>query len=161
MPLGIFIPLHERQPLALQHYNELEDYQEAVAGSIEGIDVGWERMSFFANTDAKLIGMGINRRATLLWWLHTEAARNHDFIAGDVVLVGPAHPSGATLSVPMAIQQLLFTPPSLTLEVSVAGSPKWHRHEQHFDDYFETAMAGLTLLERSEVEDIRVLPTSL
>lgn len=158
MPTGIHFPLDERQPLALREYNALEDYQAAVGGYVESIGAGEGGMSFFANDEAKLIGLGINRRATIFWWLHLAASYQRDFIAGDVVLVGPTHPSGSTLSVPRSIQQLLFTPSTFAVEVRVMGSNKWHRNASGFEDYFEAGGWALDLsIRRREVEKVRVV----
>ena len=158
MPTGIHFPLDERHPLALREYDTLEDYQAAVGGYVEPIDAGERGMSFFANDEAKLIGLGINRRATIFWWLHLSPARQRDFLAGDVVLVGPTHPSGATLSVPRSIQRLLFTPSTFAVEVRVTGSSKWHRNPADFEDYFEAGGWALDLsIRRREVEQIRVI----
>lgn len=158
MPTGIYFPLDERKPLALHEYDALEDYQAAVGGYVESIDAGERGMSFFANDEAKLIGLGINRRATIFWWLYLAAYDQRDFLAGDVVLVGPTHPSGSTLSVPRSIQQLLFTPSTFAVEVRVMGSNKWHRNPAGFDDYFEAGSWALDLsIRRQEVEKVRVI----
>lgn len=160
MSIGIHIPLDERRPMEPRTFTDLEDYQDAVGGHIEAIEAGWEHMSFFANTDAKLVGLGINRRATLLWWLHMAPIRNRDLLAGDVVMVGPADTSGATKSVPCTIQRLLFTPSTYVVEVRVTGSDKWHRNPQSFENYFDAALWALELDElRREVIDIRVITT--
>lgn len=158
MPIGIYFPLDERQPLALREYTSLEDYQSAVGGYIESIDAGEGGTSFFAHDEAKLIGIGINRRATIFWWLHLPPAGQRDFLAGDIVLVGPAHPNGNTLNVPQSIQSLLFTPSAFAVEVRVTGSDKWHRSDEDFDDYFAAGGWALDLrLRRREVEAIRVI----
>lgn len=161
MSMGIHIPLDEHQAMTPRTFTSLEDYQETVGGYVEAIEAGWEHTCFFANTDAKLLGQDINRRATLLWWLHMAPARNRDFLAGDVVLVGPADSQGGTSSVPAAIQRLLFTPSTYAVEMRVTGSDKWHRNMQSFGDYFEAALWALELNElRREVTDIRVVTTT-
>lgn len=158
MPTGIYFPLDEQQPLALREYFSLEDFQAAVGGYVESIDAGEGGMSFFAHDEAKLMGLGINRRATIFWWLHQSPACQRDFLAGDVVLVGPAHPNGATLNVPRTIQRLLFASSAFAVEVRVAGSNRWHRSEADFTDYFEAGGWALDLrLRRREVEAIRVI----
>lgn len=161
MPTGIHFPLDERQPLALREYVSLEDYQSAVGGDIEAIDAGVKDLSFFANDEAKLIGLAINRRATLFWWLHLPPARHHDFLSGDVVLVGPTDAHGATLGVPPSIQTLLFTPSTYQVEITATGMDEWHRIEPTFDDYFKAAALAVSLEQQwSHVSGIRIVTST-
>jgi len=156
MSQGILIPLDEGQPLALHDYDSLEDYQAVVGGYVESIPIGWLGMALFVHDEAKIIGLGINRRATLLWWLSTPAARHRDLIAGDVVLVGRAGPNGTIRNVPSAAQLLFASAPAV--EAAVEGTGKWHREDESFADYFEAAHWALDLLgRRREVTDVRVI----
>jgi hypothetical protein len=158
MSLGIAFPLDERQQLSLGDYSTLEDYQAAVGGYVEAIScIGQEGLSFFANDEAKLIGLGINRRATLFWWLTLPPGLRCDFISGDAVLVGPTDGEGQTLNVPESIQHALFTATSYRLEVKVQGSARWHHAQEIFEDYFEALSWALDLANRrKEVERVRV-----
>lgn len=159
MSEGILIPRDEGQPLTSRDYGTLEDYQHAVGGYVEVVRTDWLGMAFFVHDEAKLIGLGLNRRATLLWWLTTPSARRRDLLAGDVVLVGRPTLSGATRDVPTAAHHLLFAP-TLAVEVAVKGTTRWHREDEGFGDYFEAAHWALDLLSRRrEVVDIRVVPT--
>ncbi|MEP9385203.1 DUF3846 domain-containing protein [Nocardioides cheoyonin] len=159
MPLGILIPLDEREPLVLMRFDKLEDYQRAVGGYIEAIDVGRDGMTLFAHDEAKLVGTPINMRATLLWWLNLPPARGVDWINGPAVLVGPTDQEGRTQDVPETVRKLLFPVGTrFAVEVSVTGSSRWHREDVSFDDLFTAAEWGLQLtMRRREIEDLRVV----
>lgn len=157
MSIGILFPLDERQPLTMHDYGDLVDYQRAVGGYVESVGVGLDGVSFLAHDEAKLVGLGINRRATLFWWVNTAPARHRDYLAGDVVLVGPPDRERAALDVPREVQQVLFAS-TLGVDVAVSGSTKWHRNPEDFVDYFEAAYWALDLANRRrEVEDVRVV----
>lgn len=156
MSQRILIPLDEGQPLALHEYDSLQDYQQAVGGYVEAIPTGWLGMELFAHDEAKVIGLGINRRATLFWWLSTPAARQRDLLAGDVVLVGSADSAGDPCDVPSTAKMLLFAS-SVAVEVAVEGTSKWHRVDEDFESFFDAALWGLDLFNRRrEVSDVRV-----
>ena len=104
MPLGIVIPSDERRPLAVKEFNSIEDYQSVLGGYIEAISAGEGGLSIFANEEGKLIGLPLNRRATLLWHLRLYPYQPGDVLAGDVVLVGPTNARGDTLDVPVALR---------------------------------------------------------
>lgn len=103
----------------------------------------------------------VNRRATLFWWLHMPPAREHDVLAGDVVLVGPTDSRGLTQDVPELIQQLLCTHSAVRVEIKVTGSESWMQNDLLFEDYFDAIGHGLSLARRwSQVELVRVVTAS-
>lgn len=108
MSIGILIPADERRPLELQDFRSLDDYQFAVGGWIEGVPVGDDGTSFFANTEGKHVGLPVNRRASIHWLLQFHGRATHDRLFGDVVLVGPADGEGETQGVPEPLLLLLF-----------------------------------------------------
>lgn len=159
MPTGIYFPSDDQLAVSWQEYETLQDYQSAVGGYIEAIPVGVEDLSFFGNEEAKLIGLPINRRATLFWWLHTPAARRQDVLAGDVVLVGSTDEGGETLDVPDDIQCLLLMNLSYAVEFIGVGATCWHRSPLVFKDYFEASAWALDLAQRrNQVGQVRVTP---
>jgi hypothetical protein len=157
MAIGILFPQDDDEPLVTRDLNSLDDYQAAVGGTIESIDAGIEGTAFFANDEAKLIGLPINRRATLFWWLHMPPARHQDALAGDVVLVGPSDSEGATLDVPTSLRQLLFASSSFHVELAVAEVDGWHVVAPSLLDYFDAATLAIDLASQwSHVEMVRV-----
>lgn len=125
MSVGIIIPSDNKELLTVKDFHSLGDYQRAAGGYIEVIGLGHSELAFFANEEAKLIGLQFNWRATMLWWLHQFPDRANDVICGDVVLVGPADEYGATQSVPEHLQTLLLTSSTFVVEVRDSGSTAW------------------------------------
>ncbi|MGY0386392.1 DUF3846 domain-containing protein [Nocardioides sp. WG-D5] len=160
MPDGILFPLDEREPVVLVRFDELQDYQRAVGGEVEAIPVDIDGSSFFVDAEAKFIGMPMNVRATLFWWLNLPSARGADYINGPAVLVGPADRNGETLDVPEETRKLLLAAgTSFAVEVKVTGSSKWYREDIDFADFFGATIWGLQLkMHRREIDDLRVVP---
>ena len=158
MVTGVIIPADIDSAPYAQQFQGLRDYQTAVDGLIEAIDLDDPPMSLFANEEAKLIGLPINKRATALWWLHVPAVYGFDVIAGDVVLVGPPDTHGDTQSAPDAFAQLFLQPGRFRVEVQTLGEPDtWSANERQFDDYLAAAMYAIDLRHRwSEVTVVRV-----
>ncbi len=161
MPIGIVFPHDNHQPLVQREFESLEDYQAAVDGYVESINTPLLDVAFFASEEAKLIGLGIDRRATLFWWLHCPPASARDIIAGDAVLVGPIDRTGDVCDVPEYISHLLFTAAAFAVEVRVADSTKWYCNETVFHDCFEAAHFALDLVtRRRELVSVRVVASS-
>lgn len=159
MVTGVIIPADESMAVSQHEFNDLRDYQEAVGGLIEAIDLEFPAMSFFANEEGKLIGLPVNRRATILWWLHSPAAYGYDVLAGDAVLVGQPDQHGDTQSAPDEFIGLLMGTPSLKVEVQTAGpdSP-WCGNGRRFEDYFSAAVYAVDLSHRwTQVTGARVV----
>jgi len=74
------------------HYDELESLQKAVGGYIEAISC--DNLSFFLNEEGKLNNLPMNPLATLLV---KHRIGQHDYIAGDVVVLGDVDEDGETL----------------------------------------------------------------
>ena len=158
MVTGVIIPADIDSAPYVQQFQGLRDYQTAVDGLIEAIDLDHPPMSLFANEEAKLIGLPINKRATALWWLHVPIVYGLDIIAGDVVVVGRPDRHGDTQSAPDAFAQLLLQPGRFRVEVQTVGeADTWSTNELQFDDYFAAAIYAIDLRHRwSEVTAVRV-----
>lgn len=158
MSLGIIVPSDVRKPLAVMEFNSLGDYQRAVGGLIEAVSVGKEGLSFFANEEAKILGLECNPRATIFWWLHQHPRHGDDFLCGDAVLIGPPDEHGETQSVPELLTLLLFKTSTYTVEVKPQGTTTWHRAPEEFHDYFSAGawVLALATLEPA-FEGIRVV----
>lgn len=158
MSLGILIPASENRPLVLQDFTSLDDYQRAVGGWIEGIPAGPDGSYFFANSEAKLLGLEYNRRATIHWSLELYPLPIVDVICGDVVLVGPTDDYGDTLNVTESLRHLLFATSTYAVEMKLHGTTRWRTDSQLFGDYFAAADWGLILArQRPTIEHIRVV----
>ncbi|CPZ28442.1 Domain of uncharacterised function (DUF3846) [Mycobacteroides abscessus] len=158
MSVGISIPSDVKEPLVAKNFHSLSDYQRAVGGYIEAISLGHRGIGFFANEEAKLIGLRFNWRATMLWWLHQFPDRSNDAICGDVVLVGPADERGATQSLPDWLRLLLLTASTFAVEVKETETTGWQRTSHVFTDYFDACSWGLDFAWRQPtVKQIRVV----
>lgn len=142
----IFIPAEERLTASRHEFRELRDYQRAVGGLIEAIDLDDPPMSFFANEEGKLGGLPINRRATALWWLHSPAAFGYDMLTGDAVLIGQPDRHGETQSAPAGFVSLLMDTQTFKVEVQTAGvDTAWYGNGRRFADYFAAALYAIDL----------------
>lgn len=144
MITGVLIPHDEALPIVKQEFNGLEDYQKAVEGWIEAIDLTVMQVSFFCNEESKIIGVPINRRATLLWWLCCPEMRHRDTIGGNAVLVGLPDDEGDTTSVPADVLELLFETKSYRAMFQTADDPDaFNGNAMRYTDFFEAANAAL------------------
>lgn len=159
MVTGVIIPADETLALSQQEFNDLHDYQQAVGGLIEAIDLDFPALTFFANDEAKLIGLPINRRATIFWWLHSPIVYGYDVLAGDAVLVGQPDQDGDTQSAPAEFIALLMNTQSFKVEVQTAGSDtQWCGNGRRFEDYFSAAIYATDLSHRwTQVTRARVV----
>ena len=159
MVTGVIIPADAESVVRREEFRGLTDYQRVVGGYIEAIDLAHPPMSLFANDEAKLIGLPINRRATALWWLHEPAAYGLDVVSGDVVLVGQPDRHGDTQSAPPKFVELLLTSRSFRVEVKGDDdSSAWTASDHRFDDYFSAATYALDLRHRwPGVSEARVI----
>lgn len=157
MITGIVIPADESEVVHHSTFTGLRDYQQTVGGRIEAIDLDSPRATIFANDEAKLLQLPLNRRATLLWWLTTPLFRRRDAICGDVALVGQPNRDGETQSLAADVQELLLDRATYRVEVQT-GSQSWNGNQLRFADYFEAAAWGLSLAERwTLVTSVRVV----
>lgn len=158
MSVGFIIPSDDNESLAAKNFHSLDEYQRAVGGYIEAVSLVHGGVGFFANEEAKLVGLRFNWRATMLWWLHQFPDRSNDVICGDVVLVGPADEHGATQSVPEHLQTLLLTSSTFVVEIRDSGSLAWQRTPHGFADYFDACSWGLDFTwRRTDVAQMRVI----
>jgi hypothetical protein len=159
MPQGIVIPVDMDAPLQLREFTRLEDYQAAVGGYIEPIDLAELNSTLYLNEEGKPRGLTFNPRATFFWWFWQPTARNTDMLYGDAVLIGIPDEDGETTAVPTALSQVLLHDGKFKVMVKTFGDPKWYTNQLEIDDYFEAAVWGMMLLERwANAEKVRISP---
>lgn len=163
---SIVIPADNEQPLD-QHQLKaasLADYQEVVGGYIEAVNLLRPPARMYVNEEGKLRGMPMNRRATMLLWMHNKAFRYGDIIAGDAFLVGPVGDESQDTAVPDEYTQLLFKAESFHIEVQMRGAEERRRQIWPFDTWREAYGFALSWAmgpdnrQRSDVADIWVVP---
>lgn len=159
MATGIVIPHEQSTPIYESRFNGLRDYQLAVDGHIEALDLDIPASTIFANDESKILGLPLNRRATLLWWLSTPIFRHRDVICGNAVVIGQPDSEGETQSIPQDLRTLLLDRARYRVEVqTVSETERWSGNRMVFADFFEAANWGLSLWDRwTLVTGVRVV----
>lgn len=159
MVKALFIPVDEDLPLEIREFASLKDYQEAVGGNIEVLDIDRPAATIFINEEGKNLHLDTNRRATMLLWLHLSRFRGMDVLAGDVVVAGQPDEEGDTQDVPQELLDLLFNTTNYKVEVTTISEPNtWSGNQARYDSWLKAYMAGLSLAERwAMVDNVRVV----
>ena len=159
MPWGIVIPADESAPLEFRLFGQITDYQEAVGGWFEAVDLEEIPASFFVNEEGKIHNLPQNRRATLMWWVNHRAVHGKDVLMGDVVLIGLPDDDGDTQDVSGEVVTLLLKTELYKYEVMThENDSKWYGNQSRFDNYFDACNAALGLYERwSLAANVRVM----
>lgn len=106
MVRGIFLPAEDDAPLEEREIIRLEDYQAAVGGLFQPVDVPTLGITIYVNEEGRLHRLHFNRRVTVLWCQHVEPRRSTSLF-GNAVIVGPLDRSGRPTDIPNAVRVLL------------------------------------------------------
>lgn len=159
MVSGLVIPAAAEEPVAAREFMRLEDYQTAVGGWIEAVDLPAFGITIYVNEEGLLRHLPFNSRASFLWWYHVPEARQKAMLVGDAVVVGLPDCKGESTNIPAAAASLLRSTAAFRVEVRLAGESIWHRIQATYPDYWEAIVWAMMLLERtSAAEDVRVAP---
>lgn len=159
MAKGIYIPVEPDSPLEVREFASLEDYQQAVGGLIEPVDLVDVGATIYVNEEGLVYELPFNPRATFMWWLHVPAAKNKAILVGDAVIIGLPDHGGNTTGIPEDLERVLLHEGKFKLEVRVVGDPAWYTSAASFDSYHETCIYGLLVLERRlTAEEVRIVP---
>jgi Domain of unknown function (DUF3846) len=139
--------------------SNLPEYQQLVGGLVEHVALAKPPSGMYFNEEGKVRGLPLNRRATLLLWLHNPAFRYADVITGDALLVGPVDRDGYDTNAPEELVQTLFEAKQFRAEVQTYGEAGWHGNERRFDTWVAAYSYVLDLGRRwTSVQDVRVVP---
>lgn len=158
---SIVIPSGEEYELRSDEIgsSNLPDYQRRVGGLIEHVGFSQPAASLYVNEEGKINELPMNRRATLLVWMHNPAFRYRDVIVGDALLTGPADEHGRDTNVPDELSHALFEAKRFRAEVQVHGEAGWHGNDRRFNNWVDAYSYVLDLGRRwTRVEDVRVVP---
>lgn len=182
MVKGIYVPVDSGEDLEVRDFSGLEDYQAAVEGWIEPVDVPDLGITIYVNEEGLLRHMPFNSRASFLWWYHVSAARQA-MLVGNAVIVGMPDRNGDTTDVPAETVNLLTADgpfavlikvgsdpawytdsgnkvSSIVMPLSV-GEPNWFVGSARYEDYFSAAVWAMVLLERwNDAVASKVVPAS-
>ncbi|MBZ4488089.1 DUF3846 domain-containing protein [Microbacterium sp. cx-55] len=125
MVRGILIPAAEQRDPELRSFAMLEDYQAAVGGWIEAVDVPGLGVTMYVNEMGLIRGLPFNRRATFLWWYHLPSVRNQARLAGDAILVGWPDPEGNNTDAPREVERHVLGGGFHRVQLRDEGMEEW------------------------------------
>lgn len=147
MVTGILVPHEIRMPIRNVELSGLADYQAAVDGYIETVQLPEHQLVIVANEDGKVNRLPINRRATMLWWLLSPSNLARDALVGDVLVLGPIK-GGEMTDTPPRISALLLDARHYQVEVRLSEQfDTWVSIGEPVQDFFESARRALRLME--------------
>lgn len=159
MVKGLFIPADGQRPVEQREYHQLTDYQQAVGGWIEAVDIpSFGPVTMYVNENGIAERLEPNLRATFLWWFHVPHVRDRSALLGDVAVVGYPNHEGDTTDTPEEVLDLLTEPTphvvSVLLEYGI-----WYRGRNVNRDYWEAIQWAMIKLSREpEIQDVGVVP---
>ena len=108
----VIIPADAELPIRVDEVEpriDLDFLQKQVDGYIEPIDFTLEakEVTMYVNEEGKLQGLPYNARAT---FLAADSIMDFDYVAGDVVIVGPVDDEGEDTSLTEAQVEALINP---------------------------------------------------
>lgn len=180
MVKGIYVPAYDGDALEVRDFTEWRDYDAAVGGLFEAVDVPALGITVFVNEEGLIRRMPFNSRATFLWWYHVPRSRS-EMLVGDAVIVGETDADGASTDIREATLDLLMREQEYAIEIVAGGAAARHMERSgmlsqvvlplvaggptrlvctaRYGDYFAAMAWASTLRERwPDVEAVRVLP---
>ncbi len=157
---GIRIPSNGDASIELVELRSLDDYQVAVDGWIEPIDLPDLGVTIYVNEAARRERKPLNSRATLLWWFYQPTWRLRAMLSGDVVVAGILDADFADGEIPREVREQLVDREPYAVQVRPIGGTIWYETRSTYRDYFDALLWGMFLAERwrgtDEVRVVRV-----
>ncbi len=159
MVRALRIPTDADEPITELEVIKLEDYQAAVGGWIEPVDLPDLGVTIYVHEEGLVLGLPFNSRAAFLWWYFVPEARQKAMLVGPALVVGLPDRKGDSTDIPARVVDMIGRPGVWRVEVKTHGDPKWYRNQATYTDYFEAVVWAMVTLERwSAAEDTRVVP---
>ncbi|MFF8186162.1 DUF3846 domain-containing protein [Microbacterium sp. NPDC016588] len=155
MVQGIIIPADNTAPLRTHELDSLEDYQRAVGGWYEAVNIPDLGVTMYVNEEGLIRDLPFNRRATFLWRFHVPQARDARLV-GDVAVVGPTDDECENTELPMKLRRRLLEPGVHRVRTRERGGNVWHEEPIDRDDYLETVVWAALLQEMSPTLEVRI-----
>jgi hypothetical protein len=159
---SVAIPADEDQSLRQRQLpaSGLQERQALVGGHLEGVSLIEPEARMLVNEDGKYLGLPLNRRATLLVWMHNKPMRYGDVLVGDVVLLGYPDGDGLDTTVPDGLTERLFAADRFRVEAQLQGSEGWYASRQRFGDWVDAYDHALRVGHKQSaiIADVRVIP---
>ncbi|MEW1707324.1 DUF3846 domain-containing protein [Microbacterium sp. NPDC089190] len=161
MVQGIIIPASDAEDMRAIELKEVEDYQKAVGGWIEALDIDSFGCTMYLNEEGLIRGLQYNRRATYLWWYHVPHARGRARLAGDAVLVGLPDRNGRSTDVSTSVRELMLGMTLCQVELQRLNSPEWRAAPSELQTYIEAVVGATLMMEYAPERSLRVVTTSI
>ena len=155
MVRGIIIPADNTAPLGTATLDSLEDYQRAVGGWIEAVDIPDLGITMYVNEEGLIRDLPFNRRATFLWRFHVPQARDARLV-GDVAVVGLTDDEGENTELPSELGRRLLEPGVYRVRTREHGASRWHEEPIDRDVYLETVVWAALLQEMSPTLEVQI-----
>ncbi|KZE43301.1 DUF3846 domain-containing protein [Microbacterium sp. T32] len=155
MVQGIIIPADNTAPLRASALDSLADYQRAVGGWFEAVDIPDLGVTMYVNEEGLIRDLPYNRRVTFLWRFHVPQARDARLV-GDVAVVGLTDSHGETTELPNELRERLLEPGVYRVRSRERGKDQWHEEPIDRNDYVETVIWAALLLEMSPALEVRI-----
>ena len=179
MVKGLYLPADPSESIEERNFNSLADYQAAVGGWVEGVDIPALGATIYVNDEGIMRHLPFNARASFLWWFHVPEARGAAMLVGNAVLVGMPDKDGETTDVPAQVVERLLGPRlyAVALHAGVDsawikgerggllnhivmplahGDPTWLVSDARFDDYTDAIAWAMLIAERGAVGTVGI-----
>lgn len=178
MVKGIYIPVDETESLEQREFATLDDYEAAVGGWIEAVDVPDLGVTVYVNEAGLLRHLPFNPRASFLWWYHVPGA-HQAMLVGNAVIVGALDENGDSTDVPQEVTDLLTGTSEYAVAIQIGGTatpngsdgklssvllplthgdPSWCISVTRHEDYFSAAAWAVVFRERwTDAVNVRVV----
>lgn len=138
MVKSIVIPHDSARSPRLRHLATASDFQDAVSGWLEPIEMPALGVTAYVNEAARREQRPINCRAMAIWWLYTADPTQYPVFLGDVVLTGTGEVEESG-DVPDHIVQDIFEQREFVVQVQPHGAGDWRDTFARFDSVFDAA----------------------
>lgn len=137
MVRSIVIPHDPARSPRLRHLATASEFQEAVDGWLEPIEMPALGATVYVNEAARREHHPINCRAMALWWLYSAEPTQYPIFLGDVVLTGTGDDEDDALL--EEIVRDVFEKREFVVQVMPYGRGSWHDSFARFTDVFDAA----------------------
>lgn len=159
---GILVPVDEEKPVELVELEagDFRAIQSFVGGTFQCLDLERPDATLFISDEGKINGSELNRRSTIMLWVHDSRFREQDTVAGDALILGTPDQDGNTQSVPDVLVNLLFHTAEYRYLVQTNGSDEWNGNGVRCANWLEAYSEALKLAQRwSLVQEVTVVPS--
>ena len=178
MVKGIYVPVDETEPLEQREFATLDDYQTAVDGWIEAVEIPSLGITIYVNEEGLLRRLPFNPRASFLWWFHVPGA-HQAMLVGNAVIVGALDENGESTDVPQEVVDLLTGASEYAVAIQMGGTsepsgsdgklssillplthgdPSWCVSVTRHEDYFSAGAWAVVFRERwTDAVNVRVV----